>query len=511
MKILKLMLREVSAYEDMPLRPYEASLDGRLISRLNEYTDNGRDINATSLSRISSEMLRPRGQIDSRRDRANIRGGWDNRRFMFVMVAELKKSANSSSVQYITGYTNGVDMSDLGYGKVKLGDDLELMFNSVTRINMNLSSFRGRSVWVPRIGAVDQVISGHLGDKSRLADTYSMRPMDLFTRRAGSEQLGSLLRNQNVKVSDKRGSFNSKALQLNTRDNNVASTMLSRTLNAYRAANSSTDYLDEDQDEILSGARSKVMENITGDNQLFTELAKDSRILDDGYVTWGELIDTNPDLDDVTTVLPSDPRHDYVRGQGNRWTGSNAETLAAVLVASTLPQVMVRCMYASVDFSVTNDNIGGRIQTAVALTHPFMEGIPIETYYDAFLAQVEDVIFPQISINGQFKVYLKVEADIDRDITIDIEIDNGGLERFVFPAFCDSLLAPVITGKEEDLDELSGSIVSLADELSAARRRSTGDFPDASIDTTSRLSDVLGRSNSEPAPRTGLSSPRKSY
>lgn len=514
MKVLKLMFREVSTYEDMVLRPYETNIDGRLIDRLKDYTEQGRTVTASSIGRISNELLRPRASVDPRRDAARIRGGWNQSRFMFIMVLETRNSANTTSCDYITGYTNYLGYSDQGLGRAKIAEDMELIFNSVTQVSLNLSAgHRGRQMYVPRIGKVDQVLSGHLGrDGGRLSDTYSMRPMDLFTRRAQSGEIGKLLRNQHVRVTDQRGSFNSKALQFNNRDNNIAGSMLTRTLTAYRAANSGTDYLDDDQEEVLAGARSKVAENIIQDNALFQEIKKDSRILEDGYVTWGELLDWNRDLDDVTVVQLQDSREAYSRGQGNHWAGQTPETLASVLIASMLPQMMIRSMYSSVKFSIDNDSIGGAVRIAMGMVHPFMEGIPVETYFDAFQDALEFNLFPQISVNGALKVWFEVRADIDRDITIDIQIDNGPNERFVYPAFCDSLMTPVITSNGEDLEDVSKDILTVADELSAARRADTANFPESKIDTTSRLSDLLSAS---PSPRAGgeslLNPSRKRY
>lgn len=360
---------------------------------------------------------------------------------------------------------------------------MKLFFNSITRVHMAQASYRGGStIWQPSIKAHDQILnrSAINGTRRRTDLTpTTARPSDLFNRKGSESAFGSHLRASGSNGNNTTGSFSSQ-LRASTRENNDPSRYLYRGLTAYAqatAASGQNAYGDEDDDTVMASASDKAPENVLEVDPYLERLKQDTGILESGYITFGELMDLNPEFDEETSLpfIPFENRKNTVDLAGAQsWNADTPECLAATIIAQSLPVVMINAMYSKVDNLIFNTRARmGEPRVLAGRCTPFIPGLEATSTLDYFESSLETVLLRGISHNGLFDIDATINANIDQDIEIWISLDGGDENYFVFPAFADSLLAPVLSDNIQTVDLLADDIVKLAANVHRARDKTT--------------------------------------
>jgi len=202
-------------------------------------------------------------------------------------------------------------------------------------------------------------------------------------------------------------------------------------------------------------------------------MRRDTGILDSGYVTFGELMDMNPDFDEDTQLpfTPFNVRKDTINLQdATPWNADTPEGIAAYLISISLPAVMIHSMYSKVDNLILNTRARmGEPRVLAGRCTPFIPGLDATSSIDYFESTLEHGLLRQLSHNGMMDIDCTIDANIDQDIEIWISIDGGPEEYFAFAAHCDSLVAPTLTDNIETVDLLADDIVKLASKVVEAR------------------------------------------
>lgn len=456
MKVKRLILREVGTYEDVALRPYVTDFDNHRIQTLAEATEGGRHLTSNNLAGLSVGMLRPSA---SSHGVAPIASGWNERRFSFIMEVSVRETANASIDQVITGYTDYVGASALMGRDIKLDPQMRFYFNSTFSIRKILG-FTGRGKeWVTASFQAEQILTrAKPSDLSRRdgVGTMTMRPSDVIVRNSVPSEFRELANGMDMR--DTRSEFSRGALKLSSRDNATSSSYLSKTLTALRNA-TTDDFLENDEHVRLSEARGMVRDRAVQNDPVLAELAQDSAIMVDGFVTWDEMCRMNPDIDYVTKVFTEDKRMSiHNRGDSEQWGGSDNETMAATIIANTIPTYANEMAFMDIEFECTNNTIGGRWDTRVTRLTPFVEGAGIEDNYQRFIARVEHELMPELLFNEQMMLEVSVKYSIIGDCVVNVSYDGEDYVRFTYPSFCDSVSAPVITDRVDVIDTMAHDI-----------------------------------------------------
>jgi hypothetical protein len=456
MKVNRIIFRETGEYNDIALRPYQTDFDRNKVDLLAESTDGGRQLASNNLTGIATGMMRPGSRSEGV---AQIASGWGERRLMFMMEVEIRKDSKSMISKVITGYTDHIGATSMGSRGVALDPKMCLYFNNTFNLRNLLSVDNFGTTWKGSISDASQILTRTVqSDLSRSdgAGTLTMRPEDVITRQNVSDEFVEFAGREGF--SDFRAGFDRRPLKLSSYKNTQSASFLSKTLTALRDADDD-DYLGVNNKEILSAARGAVREQIITSDKVFEELASDTSIMQDGYVTWGELMSMNQDIDDMAEVFMNDRSFvSHRRGDSENWGGSDNETLAATIVANSLPAYMIESMYSKIEFTCTNDTRGGFFETVIGKLQPFVKETNIRENYNHIISRIENDLMREILFNQNMIVFLRVSYSMYGDTVIDIAFDNNPEARFVYPTFCDSVASPIITNNRETLDVLSHDI-----------------------------------------------------
>ena len=483
-QVKKLVLREMGEYQQQYSRPYTPSGDSfnqNDIDSLIMSTEEGTDITASSLSGLAGRFLTPKADIRSNLDEhiVDIAGGWNERRFAFLMEAVLDSDSNSANHVLLMGYTDHSDIS----ASEHIDPDMRMYVNSVIHINHVLgfsNSGRSRTRWRTRLANNDQVLVNPIkpsrsGTRNSYRDSeiITMRPEDIFRRRSIASISDDM---DDDDVIDRRHGFTEGALKLSRRGNSIANEYLASGIRAYHSSRNRGDMFEDDYDVITTAnARKSVRENLVTENELLMELTDRTNLQEEGYVVYGDLEDAFGEMiDDITTIHFANPNHLAILADSSYFDTATAEGMAGYIVSSTLPKLLMECKYSGCEVNITNDTIDGRPDIRIVSISPFSDGENIDDNLASFKDRLLVELFDDLSFRGRKIVSLRIVSQIWTETTVDIAIDGDEEERFIFPTFSDALIAPVVGTDLLQLDTLGECVVELSDYLSNKKETSSG-------------------------------------
>lgn len=475
-QVKRLILREMGEYQQQYSRPYTPSGDSFNQNDLDSLviaTEQGTDITASSLSGIAGRFLTPKADIRSSLEEhsVEIANGWNERRFAFLMECILDSDSNSSNHVLLMGYTDHADIS----ASEHIDENMRMYVNSIIHINnilsFNTSNTRSKSRWRTRLANNDQVLVNPIKpSRSGVRNSYrdneiiTMRPEDIFRRRSTANVNADM---DDDEVVDRRHGFTDGALKLSRRGNSIANEYLASGIRAYHSSRNRGDMFEDDYDVITtSNARKSVRENMVSDDELLTELTDRTNLQQDGFVVYGELEDTFGDvIDHVTTIHFAKANELAILEDSSYFDTATAEGMAAYIISSTLPKILMECKYSGCEVNITNDTIDGRADLRVIALTPFSDGENIDEHLATFKDRLLVELFDDLTFRGRKVVALRIRSQIWTETTITISIDGDMEERYVYPTFSDALCAPVVGTDVLQLDMLGDCVIELSDNL----------------------------------------------
>lgn len=487
MEVIKLTFIETPEFNDQHIRSYDTDLKSGMIEDALRRTRTADTFSPITVGRIASNLIRPTGQSGL----ANIEGGWGRTRLRFAMVVALSDRNYHKEHSYITGYTDFADYSVMEDGNVRFDPDMKMYFNSVSRVSLIAYDNHGTNVMRPKLESHDQVLSrSSMGRNSR--DSALMRPSDIFRRRNldVDDSIMGGLSGTYTETFNRVGAFNSE-LAFSTRRNNSPTAYLHRSISSYakssddvNASMGASGYAG-DHDEVMAGVIDRVDENRIESDPWFDEkLRSETNALRSGYISYGELLATNPDLDEDRIVgLAALDRNERYRHEAAMNTRSDApEAIAAQILAGSIPSLMLNAMYSRVENLVIDTHaLYEEDRVIPGMAFPFVDGLDTSSTDMYFIDQIEHMVIPDISRNGMFSVTATLTIDIDGVIEGNISVDGGPEEYFCFPVFSDALNANVLSDSFERLDRISSDVMSVSEAFYQDKeRRNAREVPDRS-------------------------------
>lgn len=350
---------------------------------------------------------------------------------------------------------------------------------------MTESRHRNDTIWTPKIQAHDQILlrSGITGsDRGSLRGSdrpVTLRPTDLFKRGGADSAFGSFMRDNDSNVNNTVGSFSS-AIRPSNVINNSQTAYAARNLNAWmQASNSPNDHYvgDGNDEDTIAAAGDRLAENSLELDPYLERIKRDTNILREGCITFGELMEMNKDFDEDRQLMfvPLDKRKLGSFINNSAWSEDTNEAIAATIIANSLPSILINSMYSSVNGLVLNSRARfGEHKVVCSEPTPFAPGMSVRANWPYFESQIEHVLMEEIGCGGAFEFEAYIDANIDQYIKIRIRMDGGEEASFNFPAYASSLLAPTQDKDFKSLDKMSKGIIDLASGLSNIRMSNTG-------------------------------------
>ncbi len=480
MKLIKLALMETPGIEDCICRQYDSDYRGSMIDDVLSATRNGTNINPRTVAEVASRIISPIGDHFD----VKIDGGWRNERFKVSMLVELDTQRYSSEYAYIVGYTDG-GIRDRTTRRshstdVILDPDTRIYINNVTRVSFRRQSHGSSEVYLPSLIGSNQLLRRDAIADSRHGNRPALtRPTDLFRLKDsevnGSVALDALRNHSGARVDNLVGRFVSN-VTFSDINNALSSAHLYKSLKAVISSDSDPSNRSlngVDLSDRLTGAVDRLDEARLEEDPFFNHMRNDSDIIRSGYVTYSELLDASPDwLDDDTIIIQAHPDDVSRFRDTQRWSGSAPSQIAAQIIANGLPSIMMNAMYSYVDSLIINTSARlGESRVECLMPGPFVKGLDPMSTIDYFEEAVDKILVKDATNNGLFDIFARINADMDGEIKIDISIDHGEMETFIYPTWASGLLSPVMASDSRVLERLSNSITDLANEVASAKNQ----------------------------------------
>jgi hypothetical protein len=481
MELVKLIFVETEGSDTPVIRPYETTLKKDDLDLFAKATDDGSNLSTIRLAKVVAPLL---GPSNRRQHKSHIANGWDETRIMFGMVVKVMNRDNASTYEYIVGYTDKSDHARRG-DNAKFDAGMKMYFNNITRVHMQESRHRDSNIWVPKIQAHDQILlrsslTGSDRGTTRGGDRpVTLRPTDLFKRGGADAAFGSFMRDNDSNVNNTVGSFSS-AIRASNVVNNSQTAYAARNLNAWmQASNSPNDaYVGDGNDEdTIQATSDRLAENSLELDPYLERIKRDTNILREGCITFGELMDMNADFDEDRQLMfvPLDKRKRGGFINNSAWGEDTNEAIAATIIANSLPGILINSMYSSVSGLVLNSRARfGEYKVVCSEPTPFAPGMSVKANWPYFESQIEHVLMEEVGCGGAFEFEAYIDANIDQFIKIRIRMDGGEEASFNFPAYASSLLAPTQDKDFKSLDRMSKGVIDLASGLSNMRMSRAG-------------------------------------
>ncbi|UQT02867.1 hypothetical protein TOTORO_00040 [Serratia phage vB_SmaS-Totoro] len=473
-QVISAIFFESSNYDDQYSRSFDTHFDGGVASDLMRHTDGGRNLSATALSRSVGSAItmqsRHRGEVV-------IPGGWGERRLSFIITVLIEDYNGRSKRQVLTGYT---DHNGVSRVSGHLDDDMMLFVNNSTTIaDTTFSTGRGRSRrsriesndYIIRPNALRDTRTRRLGfeEPERL-----LRPNDIFNNRSVAEQTRFL--GGGDEIIDVRGDLGGE-IKLGRRTDNNASNYLSRVLRAGVMSETSTqsDFNPESRfasEELTPAehAAAATMPSDIGANTLFLDFLSSCDFGQSGSITLRELADCTDWDEGVTRFIDSGEVRKrgytgYERGRGRDWKGSDRNTVAASIIAQSVPALMMQHFICDAVIQITNDTLDGTMRAILMDARPMVPGMNIEPYRgpleELLILQVGEVV----SRNSQMLIDIQIDCSVITDIKIELSIEGEESEEFVAPCFCDGLTSPMKTPDYDQANKIGNDLGNIIDDI----------------------------------------------
>lgn len=450
MKITRFILREMGSYSPVVQRPYAATVNDRSTAIIGELTENGSNLTSGVLAYTG--VLKPDANLGAVSDIAN---GWGTRRYAFILEVQISQSPTIVVEEVLQGWTDhneGISMTGA------IDRNMRLFFNS--KMTKRVMSTHGRYGHGLATSINDACQFLNRPQCKNLVDAPSMaRPQDIFSATSVTSYGDSIAGDYGY--FDARTSMVSP-LHLSRRTNALPGAYLSRTFKAYKSAVASQ-YGDEDLEDVASTAKREVMEPSINQSTALTELSIISNLRENGSVTYGELVTANPYLDEITEVYRENMNLSR-RGDGLPWDGRDAATMCATMLAQAMPVLLMESMYAGTEVHITNETFDSNFVATCSNLVPYSTDIPIDTHYHNFIAKLAHEVAPSVLSHPQQTINVDINSMMFGETYINISLDGGPKELFIFPTFCDTLSTPVIASRDH-VRLFGADVIYLADNL----------------------------------------------
>lgn len=458
MKIVKVLMMEIGANDQMYMRPFKAQVDYKELQELQEVTRNGVNLTPAALSGIGADILRPQSTVSAEVD---IDQGLKNGRLVFMMEVEWPAQAGMAIVEYLTGYTDYVGATE-NFGRTSFDQNMRLYFNNVIRGSrrQERGGFFNRNTI--RVQDSHQIISGDYQPQiNNLHNVpHLMRPQDVFTNVSMAECRTVI----SGDVYDTRSTHGPDKLQVSNRLNNIPGTYLSRLLTTWH---DQSDRDHHDEATMFSSMAAQVAEPTVAKIRTISALAASTDLRRGGSLTWGELIaaDSIGMLESRTTAALALSRStrgqlSYV-GQGQHWRGNDHHTIIATSVAQAVPGIMSQLLLTAVQFSATNMTLDGSWQVTMEDWESFNDDQQTVLEQVRLFQQrmVTDLLLG-VSAGNLMPIGLKCSFDVMAQTKIEVDFDGEEVPFFA-PSFCDGLFTNIRAPGTEALDNLATGIQKL--------------------------------------------------
>lgn len=499
---------QTGTYQEQYLRPFNPNTNEKVVSQLREVTRNGLNLGVGAVQEVAADVISPQAMVEAA---VKIPEGFTSRRFRIMCrVFEENPFIKGTTTQRIFyGYSDHCEAT-LENGLID--PKMRIYFNSETIVAESIIPTPNGPQTQAKILGSNQIISpvdlvgGQQNGMFAKPSSFLIRPEDNFNLMQTKAVADNLQRNGLVDVRidaqyDHRSMVGEGgAFKYSNRRDTSPVRYLSNSLNAYQHArkeyNNTMHDTNElafnrgtDSNEVLMGEASSVCRNSSITHNTFLSILRDhTGFMEVGYVTWGQLRELFPELNDPNCAKFALDNGRSIRnvshaGQSQYWNGADYTSIGASLLAQTIPAIMMDNFFRGVSFAVTNGNGPNEyiFDFHTGATYSIVAGnFDMTPYLLELERRIKVDVLNSISRGNQLPFKISMISDLAGESIIDISIGNEPVERFVAPTFSDSLFSPVITRNQSlsstIADDITWLVKSVIDGDSNVGRFKSNDF-----------------------------------
>lgn len=472
-----LQLMKVNSYQNQYLRPFKTTVTGSFESVLGNMLDNyNGKVPPTAIAQACNDFIMPSSRVETYNNRpvdVTIPGGWQADRFAFILL--VKTTSNGVETrEMVTGYTDRYDTAGNG-NQTFIAPDTVFYINSITKLGVRVIN----NFSIPVVNDSFSIFGGGIGNSAYgNIGTYKMTPSNLLQSSKISNIPGVTDLPKNTVIgTDYRQVSNSPSFV--GRNFNSPTQVLSKIVEgAFSTGVLASTTTSIETDDRVNTVRSKVADPSIHRSAFMGVMMRLNGDRPVSTFTFGQLESYDPQLDFKTSFGDASMGTSQYTAP---WDKPTIESTFALVVANMVTSLMTKSSLAHLEFRSTN-MLGGYLNGFIPETHinnilGFDRNINMVNMIVPLQQTIDAELVPVVSKNNEIGYDIRVSADVNTDITIDIYLDGLGneMERYVFPSFADAPISPMLTtdtdvyrGNARDIGFLMDVVTEKTDNYVAA-------------------------------------------
>lgn len=425
-------------------------------------------VDPMDLAGVSSSFIKPSADFETMAQ-ANHHGGWEMQTGRFMMVLNVQRHQAVTPTRYVViGYTNYLGFTQQQH----IDPTMELTVNTIFEIRETAVN-RGYGLVTERqMVAVNQVLLDQHFSNPDEARMIRMRPSEVAT--ALARMTDPQLQSPGLDVVDTRYIQNGTPQFSDQHHTNP------------------NDYMAKVLTGLVNGRDQAIQTNRTGAidpyHQALRQL-RDVQAQTDPFIRaisnvgggtttatfkWRDLlrIDPNAERDEVCVIQWRDRtqfvgavnENMHMTGNTSQWHGNDLSTQTATQITNLLPSLMSDLALRKVSIFASNLAAGQAICIATAPVG-IIGGVDMTPQLQALQTMFYQQLVMPSTFNGGISYEMNIDADLFGEISVRLKLDRLGEEWFVQPAYCSSVMTPVITTKSDVLDNLATAFHNIQNDV----------------------------------------------
>lgn len=440
-------------------RPLVASFNDEIENDLLMATGDCSDLSSGALTNVAGRILMP-SRVPT--GVCGMVGGWDRGRFAFFIEAEVSRGGAVYREAY-QGFTDHLGVTGTGNSQY-VDRGMRLTINNRSILRVTRGDLNGNQVLPSKL--INQLAKTEITDLNSF-ETFSardsMKPDDVLA--ASSSQLSA-----HQSDFDSRTMITSVTKAADSADL-AANTYLSKTFNSYKKAFEQRENEWDDEATTLSNARGYATKIDNSGAAVLSTIQNAVGFEQDSTFTWGELISTFPEVDDIAKfVLPKNGILEDATMMTEEMSGSNDEVNVAFNLGHLLPNLLFQASFGSVDLVVTNRNLDGLTHAVCMDATPlYKTNVDFSYRRQRLLDRLENELL-HLLLNVDTSVFtIKIKSSLINGSIIRVTL-NDKERTYRVPNYCTSISSPFMSAS----NELNNLAEKLQGTFETIRTRSVG-------------------------------------
>lgn len=481
MRIVSILLAETPPSSQMYLRPYKVKWQEGFKDALMESTLGGTNLSAGAVGNVAQRMLVPSEQVTGQ---AQIANGFGTYRLTVTMVIEIDDIAGRKTQEIVTGYSDFNGMHD-ALGRAVYAPEMRFFFNSVSNLSIHQGAgMNGYGSY--QFTNSTQILTPLQGwdkdDQIPIMNRQltSMRPKDTLAI-LGSGAMGAV--DMSTMVHKATGAqapvLGNTTYQFaarpkrSSRDNNVSSEYLSRVFTGFRDSmlDANTDQRAFSNGLQAASESNYINEPLAADSSLLQLLQRRTQYGSEWSVTLAELKKIDPTIEQRIQPIKMDAKYQHhaaaVLQSSEGWSQTTFNSQVAQVATTLIPNSMVKFALGMLNFHAHCETVNGSTHVVVLDARGVTKGIDPTPLQDMIRQHIATEIYPVLSQNGRFQVYIEADVRLNGISTITVGINGGPKMPFMVSTYCDAVYSPCLGQSVDALQSLASDIGGVAASLAA--------------------------------------------